>query len=263
MSKFFSSHQNSDADVQEMYTGLAEVCGSRRYELTEFEARAWLGFLRSVPKAPFLAFLMHHVMHSNFAPTIAEASKAMGLTDIGDNSWGKLVLLVSSHGPYTVPSEFENDPVLRQTVLNLGGWQKVNETMPDAQQTYQVKEFRDRFNGAFNSAVAQVRMQGVKPQALNAIGMSRPALAIGNGSTGDAGTGKRAELSYAQKAVEKVVMTPADVMPSMQPVEQETDLLGFPLPDAVPADKLEQKATPFARRKRQAKKPDATDFKMN
>lgn len=171
---------NSEEDLQDMANALSEVCGGRRYQLTEFEGKAWSRLMMRTPKVQFLAFLSQHMMSSDFAPTIAAASSALGLTDASDPAWLKLVHLVSSHGPYSVPAEFAQDDVLRAAVLALGGWQKVNETMPDASQDYAYREYRERFVAAHQLAVSQVRMQGRKPEQLRGIGVFSPTGLLGH-----------------------------------------------------------------------------------
>jgi hypothetical protein len=157
---------------------LSEVMGSYRYELTPFEAAAWKRVIDAVSEDRFLAFLTHHYSISSFAPKPSDATKFLDLSVNPDVAYTKLERLVAELGPYKEPS-VDDDPILVTTVLMLGGWVSVNEKMPDRSQSYQVKEFRDRFDACFTQALVQVRINKQMPtERLTAIGhqpLSLPA----------------------------------------------------------------------------------------
>ncbi len=157
---------NTPEEIAMMCAALSEVCGARRYELTPFEMKLWMAIIENAPCQAFMNFLQHHALNSNFAPTVKDANDALGLNPGSEQAWNKLIALVASVGPYNTPKELDDDHLLRATVLGLGGWVKVNETLPDVGQDFAMKTFRQRFEGAYNTAITQVKIRGEMPAPL-------------------------------------------------------------------------------------------------
>lgn len=149
------------ADFGRQLEVLKEVMSARRYEMTSFEADIWIRIIESVSQERFLAFLQHHYMTSPFAPQPSDATRYLDVASNPDVAFARLQRLVSSVGPYQSPVDV--DPVMTATIQNLGGWVTVNEQLPDPSDSYGVKAYRERFNAAFNSATAQVRIDGQMP----------------------------------------------------------------------------------------------------
>ncbi|CAN0083488.1 unnamed protein product, partial [Phaeothamnion confervicola] len=131
---------------------------AHRYEMTEFEADAWMRVIEKVPASRFLAFLSHHFAVSPYAPKVSDATKHLDLTVNPDIAFNRLVALVAAIGPYATPPL--DDAILVATVHNLGGWVTVNEQLPDPREAFAVRAYRERFIACFNAAISQVRIEG-------------------------------------------------------------------------------------------------------
>lgn len=168
----------AEADFADQLKALGDVMSARRYEMTDFEADAWLRVIKAVPRQRFLNFLSYHFASSPFAPQVSDATKHLDLAANPDVSFNRLAALVASVGPYAVPQI--EDPVLVATIQNLGGWATVNEQLPDPSQPLATKAYRERFNACFNAAITQVRIDGQMPsEPLRAIGhVQRPGLDV-------------------------------------------------------------------------------------
>lgn len=152
---------------------LATLLGAKRYEVTDLELEIWAGIIRHPGLKPgqFRAFLIHHVTSSTFAPQPNEAMEALGLRLSAEGAFRELVRLVREHGPWVAPEGV--DAALVAAVHTLGGWEKVNNLMPDPDlpgNSYAVKQFRDEFDVAFKNAQNAVNVRGLSPPPLAAIG---------------------------------------------------------------------------------------------
>jgi hypothetical protein len=139
---------------------LGEVMAARRYEMTQFEADAWLSIIDAVPQDRFLAFLKHHYATSPFAPSPSDATKHLDLGINPDVTFEELRRLVSELGPYRAPVNVT--PLMAHTINALGGWVQVNTVMPDVTNKQELRAFRERFDAAFGASIVKVRIEGVK-----------------------------------------------------------------------------------------------------
>jgi hypothetical protein len=166
--------QQVDQPYSIQLRALGNVMSARRYEMTEFEADAWMAIIQVVPEERFVAFLKHHYTPSPFAPQPSDATKHLDLAINPEVAFIKLAALVASVGPYSVPKDL--DPILLATIQALGGWVAVNEHLPDMNQAQAVKAYRTRFDACFNTAVTQVRIEGLRSiDPLKAIGSTTRA----------------------------------------------------------------------------------------
>ncbi len=165
----------SDDEVAADMLALAQLLGAKRYEATDIEMEIWERIVRHPALKPgvFRKFLIHHVTSSTFAPQPNEAMQALGLQLDTDQAFRELVRLVRAKGPYAAPEGV--DPALVAAVHTLGGWEKVNSTMPDPslpENSYLMKQFRDEFESAFKHAQNAVNVRGLVPPPLLAIGQA-------------------------------------------------------------------------------------------
>lgn len=171
----------ADEAFEEQLQALEDVMSARRYEMTTFEADAWMRIIQAVPRANFLAFLSHHYATSPYAPQPSDATKHLDLSINPDVAFNRLAALVGSVGPYSVPQL--DDPILVTAIQLLGGWSAVNEQLPDVSQTHAMRAYRERFDACFNTAITKVRIEGAKPSGgLKAIGSTGGA-ALGHQSS--------------------------------------------------------------------------------
>jgi hypothetical protein len=145
-------------------SALGEVMAARRYEMTAFEADAWLSVIEAVPQERFLAFLKHHYATSPFAPTPSDATKHLDLSINPEVAFEDLRRLVRELGPYRTPVNVT--PLLAHTIEALGGWVQVNAIMPDITNKQELRAFRERFDSAFGTSIVKVRIEGVKETPL-------------------------------------------------------------------------------------------------
>ena len=163
------------AEFGQQLQALTDVMSARRYEMTQFEADAWMRVIKAVPAERFLSFLSHHYATSPFAPQPSDATKHLDLAINPDVAFTRLGALVASVGPYALPPV--DDPILVTAIQMLGGWTAVNEQMPDVTQTHAMRAYRERFDAAFNTAITKVRIEGLKPaDGLKAIGATSAPL---------------------------------------------------------------------------------------
>lgn len=172
----------SDADIDQMQSDLANVMGMLKHAVTEFEAELWLNIMRVTPRAKFQNFLKTYLMspQSRYgAPKPSDAAQALGFVADPETAYAALERAVQAYGPYQQPDLV--DPVLIQAVHNLGGWARVNEIMPSAENPFDVRAFKERFVAALNSATNQVRIEGLGVEPLLALGGARsPVLSLEN-----------------------------------------------------------------------------------
>ena len=169
------------AEFSEQLQALTDVMSARRYEMTTFEADAWMRVIKAVPRANFLAFMSHHYATSPYAPQPSDATKHLDLSINPDVAFNRLAALVGSVGPYSAPQL--EDPILVTAIQLLGGWSAVNEQLPDVSQSHAMRAYRERFDACFNTAITKVRIEGVRPSdGLKAIGSTSGA-AIGHQSS--------------------------------------------------------------------------------
>jgi hypothetical protein len=164
-------------DVQAAMAALADFAGARRYELTELEARMWLGFVERVDADKFKRFLGVWGLRSNFMPTLADAARALGVVATPEQSFEHVMRQVVLVGPYNTP---ELDANLRQAVTLMGGWARFCEEAPDASNEFAHTQFRKRFLELYGQAQAQVEIQGIEPPVIRGLAdASRERLALG------------------------------------------------------------------------------------
>jgi hypothetical protein len=170
---------------EESIEALAQVLGMWRYEATAMEGAAWRQIMAAAPVARFRAFLQQHVMAgSGFPPKPSEAAKALQLVVDPESAYAMLERLVRETGPYKEPQL--DDPVMVQAILYMGGWVTLNEQMPDPQNGFAVKSFRERWDACFTQAVSAVRINGQLPtQPLLSLSSPRgmPAPALGHAAS--------------------------------------------------------------------------------
>lgn len=167
---------NLAEDVEAAMAALADFAGARRYELTELEARMWLGFLERVDAVKFKRFLGVWGLRSNFMPTLADAARALGVVSTPEQSFEHVMRQVVSVGPYNTP---ELDANLRQAVTLMGGWARFCEDAPDASNEFAHTQFRKRFLDLYGQAQEQVEVQGIEPPVIRGLAdASRERLAL-------------------------------------------------------------------------------------
>ncbi len=158
-----------------MQASLSSVMGMLKHAVTEFEAELWLNIMRTTPRVKFENFLKTYLLSPQArygAPKPNDAAQALGFTTDPETAYAVLERAVIQYGPYQQP-EFK-DPVLVQAVHNMGGWARVNETLPSQENSFEVRAFKERFVAALNSATNQVRIDGQAVEPLLAIGGARP-----------------------------------------------------------------------------------------
>lgn len=147
---------------EESIEALAQTLSAWRYEATEIEAAAWRQIMIATPVDRFKAYLSQHLLAGNgFPPKPSDAARALQLVVDPDAAYVQLERLVREGGPYAEPAI--DDAVMVQAILLMGGWVTLNEQMPDPQNTFAVKAFRERWTACFNQAVSAVRIRGEVP----------------------------------------------------------------------------------------------------
>jgi hypothetical protein len=162
---------NTPEEIRQMEANLINVMGMFKHPMTEFEVKIWAGLMDNTPKDAFDNFLKSYIIspQARFgAPKPNDAAAALGLATDPEAAYNTLEACVREYGPYQVPPAL--DPVLAQAIHNLGGWARVNELMPSAENTFEVRAFRERLNGAINQAVNQIRIQKQPAPTLVPIG---------------------------------------------------------------------------------------------
>lgn len=154
MSAAISSHEEVAAVM-----GMAiQACASARHELNELEQTAWLAAIETFGAQPTIHFLQDWVStNSRKAPTVGDLRRALdpGYLEEG-TALERLYTLVTTVGPYEAPTPETAGPILCRVIENLGGWARLNETMPDrASDRFAWNAFADRFATAFGTARTQ------------------------------------------------------------------------------------------------------------
>lgn len=168
---------NSSEDIDLMQSSLSNVMGMLKHAVTEFEAELWLNIMRTTPRVKFENFLKTYLLSLQArygAPKPNDAAQALGFVTDPETAYAALERAVSQFGPYQQPDL--KDPVLVQAVHNMGGWARVNETMPSQENSFEVRAFKERFTAALNSATNQVRIEGLGVEPLLAIGGAKPPI---------------------------------------------------------------------------------------
>lgn len=184
---------NSPEEIRQMEANLSNVMGMYKHAMTEFEVRIWAGLMDNTPKESFDNFLKAYIIspQARFGPPKPnDAAAALGLATDPEAAYNTLESYVREYGPYQVPVAI--DPVLAQAIHNLGGWARVNELMPSSENTFEVRAFRERLNGAINQAVNQIRIQNQTAATLVAIGGAQQA-SISLEYSSRSGTGAKRE----------------------------------------------------------------------
>lgn len=146
--------------TEQKYPGTAievftQIMGIYRYDATALEARLWLQLIEDFGDAAVIAFLIRHVESSVFAPKPSEARTA--LCPAHNNAMAafeELARAVSKFGPYVSP-KFE-DPAIAGAVILMGGWIKVNETMPDPSSRFDFEAYFKRFDVVYKQSHSNI-----------------------------------------------------------------------------------------------------------
>lgn len=144
---------------------LSDVFGLYGKELTDLETTIWNGMIKNFGDEPVIKFLIRHAETSVFAPKPAEALKM--LRPGANNAlaaYEELTRAVGSCGPYASPT-FE-DSVIAGAVVLMGGWIKVNETMPDPTNRFDSEAFFKRFEVLYEQSRADLMMGRSQPVQL-------------------------------------------------------------------------------------------------
>lgn len=135
---------------------LAEYLGSHKHVMTNFEAIHWGRLIEEVGDEAVENYLLMHMRSGNeFAPKASAAFAA--LDPVGgdaDSAFAELTKLVTKVGPYRAPPI--SQPVMKAAIIEMGGWAKVCETLPDPGVRFEFDAFRKRFLSAFKLATSDV-----------------------------------------------------------------------------------------------------------
>ena len=136
-------------------TAVAEVIGGYyKQDMSQFEVMMWLRLIHEFGDAPVVKFLMEHMRRCQFAPKVNEAIQALAPTAAGAAvAYQELERLVEANGPYVTP---ELPPALALVVDRLGGWVRVNQTLPDSRETFAAQAYYRQFEALYNHVVASL-----------------------------------------------------------------------------------------------------------
>lgn len=155
--------------MEEHLDVVAQMFTQSKSVLTALEAQLWtMEIARLGPDRllSFAAFWMGGDAGVQRAPKVQDFRRYLDPGHLDDGlAWERLVSLVAGVGPYADPPN--EDPRLLMAIQKLGGWVQVCLSMPDGADDYKLRQYRERFKGAWNSAQA-ASVQGVLD------GVSRP-----------------------------------------------------------------------------------------
>lgn len=163
-----------EQNIDNQMRALTEVFVIYKYEVTPFEANLWKAVMAAVPESSFMAFLSHHVRSSSFAPKLADVERVFHPSGQNkDVAFEQLRSMVKQYGPYQVPEV--TDPAMLSAIAALGGWVVVNEEMPASNESYLVKQYKDRFDAVYQFADVSARVRGLPaPSDALAIAVQKP-----------------------------------------------------------------------------------------
>ena len=178
----YNDAKRSQGGAPEAVVVLSHVMAMYSREMSDFEMNLWLRMITDFGDAAVVNFLARHVEISVFAPKPAEMMKAlMPGRDCAEGAMAELVRAVALFGPYSSPRF--SDPVLPAAVLLMGGWVKVNETLPDAANRYEYDGFQKRFEICYRHALSKKMMGDRDDRSLmgiHQIGCTAAALCLTN-----------------------------------------------------------------------------------
>lgn len=143
---------------------LSSLCGRTNQTLTDDEALDWERkvFSRFKPEH-VLAALSTHADRSQFRPQISDVLKLLGDTSnrSAHEALNQLVRLVNQYGPYRSPEI--KDEALSLTIVELGGWPQVCQSLPDpGANEIGFDRFAKRFAFVYAASSNRVHVLGIR-----------------------------------------------------------------------------------------------------
>ena len=134
---------------------LAQVMALYKTELTSLERDIWISMIDEFGHSSIIKFLTVHIQTSQFSPKPADCIRAlkpgMGTSEA---AMDELVKAVIKYGPYRIP-RFA-DVSLGPAIEAMGGWLKVNETLPEPSNRMEFEAFFKRFDVAYRKVHAHI-----------------------------------------------------------------------------------------------------------
>jgi len=158
-------------------SGARELLGAMiniyKYDLSDAEAVLWEHEVFSrYPEEQIMRALKAHMESgkpdAKFMPRYGEIKKMLEPT----GGFAQVVQAVRDAGPYAQPDI--SDPVLLAAIHQMGGWATVCAELPDGRENpIEFDRYMKRFDVALAFARTAIRVQGVLPPPLTAIGQQR------------------------------------------------------------------------------------------
>lgn len=157
---------------------LTDLARAKRYELSDVEATAWTQMVDAYGDDAVVRFVNWHIRTSPFFPSVSAGYQFLSC-GFGEPSaaMARLCEAVRDSGPYVSP-DFRGDLPLGQAVLELGGWARVCELLPDpVARSMDFAVFEKRFSDIYRRCVSKVAMGQVDTRAL--VGLADAVVGIG------------------------------------------------------------------------------------
>ena len=154
--------ENEFADVELAREAVAQMFGVSKTDMTEVEVNMWRYEIDRCGPALMLKFVRFWIGgggQGTFmrAPRIDDFLRRVDPEFVSaDDALTLLRNLVRKIGPYSDPDI--SNAKLRLAVMELGGWAKVNQDLPDSSEEFASKRFAERFKTAWlQSEAAEIQ----------------------------------------------------------------------------------------------------------
>lgn len=170
------------ADKREFITLMTQVLGFYRQDASEFALSVWWEACRGAELEQVRKALNAHAVNpekGQFPPKPADIVRELGgtFTDRALLAWGRVTRAMSEVGAYA--SVDFGDPVIHETISQLGGWSAICRVPNDEQQFLQKRfcDFHRTFTTRGAPADAPLQLQGEHDTANAAKSLESPAVA--------------------------------------------------------------------------------------
>lgn len=175
----------SDEEAAELDILIGRMHAALRQTADEIVLEAYADGLDDIPMADLRAAIRTASRSSQYVPTVPELRKLAGFDVSMQNRalimFAELDLAISRHGTYK--SVRFDDPIMNQTLNDLGGWVHIGDTNPKEWNSFFRKRFLETYISNAEARRGTMAAQlGIAAQANVAIGMSKfdkPPVEIG------------------------------------------------------------------------------------